>query len=101
MDIIVFIEKENKELINFLFEKGIYKIFQNNQIELNDLEGVLENSNTKSKEELNEEIKKLKQIIEMQKLKEVGLKNKAKVTTVTGSYGARKKHFNLYSLQGV
>lgn len=88
LDIIVFLEKENKDLINFLFEKGIYKIFQNNQINISDLEKVLENENSKSKEELNEEIKRLKQIIEIQKLK--GKDLEAKVTAITGSYGSGK-----------
>lgn len=90
IDIIIFIEKENRELINFLFERGIYKIFQNNQIDLNDLENVLENGNSKSREELNEEIKKLKQIIEMQKQHDEVISKKGKVTAITGSFGSGK-----------
>lgn len=101
IEIIVFIENENKELINFLFERGIYKIFQNNQIDINDLEKVLESESTKSREELNEEIRRLKQIIELQKQGQIETKNVAKITAITGSFGSRKERFNLYNLQRV
>ena len=96
IEIVVFMDEEEEDVKKFLYEKGIYKIFQNNQVCVEELENILENETAKSKELLAEEVKKLKRIIEEQKLslkESVGL---GKITAVTGNYGVRKKHFILY-----
>lgn len=90
IDIIVFIEEENKDLKNFLYERGIYKIYKNNQIDMQEIEIILESENSQNTKALNEEIKKLKQIIQEQNLNIEGKTISGKVTAITGSYGSGK-----------
>lgn len=59
--IIIILEKENKELENYLLAKGNIKIFYNNEIRINDIAELIININKNEKLEL--EIKKLKEII--------------------------------------
>ncbi|MBR3697053.1 MAG: hypothetical protein IKM97_02100 [Clostridia bacterium] len=96
IDIIVFLEEENRNLKNYLYDRGIYKIYKNNQIGLKDIEEILDEKRLDTTESLNLEIKKLKKIIEEQNLIE-NLKNVfGKIITLTGSYCSRKKYFKLY-----
>lgn len=101
IDIVVFVEEENKDLRNYLYEKGIYKIYQNNQVDINELIMVLENETSQNTEALSKEIIRLKQIIEEQKMNINHNFKKGKITAITGSYGARKKYFDMYSLQTI
>ena len=98
IEMIVFLEGENAELENFLYSKGINKIYFNNEVEINELINLLqgENQNTDA---LNEEIKRLRSIIKEQQLNIEERKNSlqlGKITAITGAYGARQKYFNLY-----
>lgn len=61
MQIILFLEKKNQELENYLYAKGVYSIFYDNQIEISKIiEFIKEekNENRKLKQEL-EELKRL------------------------------------------
>ena len=59
--IIIFLEKENKNLENYLYAKGNINIFYNNEIEIKDIINLIISKN--EKEELKKEINELKQII--------------------------------------
>ena len=96
LEIIVFIDEEDKEFRNFLIERGIYKIYKNNQIELDEFVNVLDSDNLKTNEMLTEEIKKLKQIIEKQNLDILENVKLGKITSVIGNYGSRKKCAFMY-----
>lgn len=89
IEIIVFLEKENKELKSFLFNKGIYKIFTNNEIDIDTFIINLEDNTQEKTQELNEEIRKLKQIIKDQQDLNTDEKN-GKIIAITGAYGSGK-----------
>ena len=101
IDIVVFIEKENKDLRNYLYEKGIYKIYLNNELDIDELILVLENETSQNTEALSNEIKRLKQIIEEQKININNNSKHGRIIAITGSYGSRKKYFILYLMQTV
>ena len=64
IEMIVFFNKENEELKNYLISKGIFNIFINNEITMDELIEIINERNNQKKEiEINEEIKKLKEII--------------------------------------
>ena len=64
IEMIVFFNKENEELKNYLISKGIFNIFINNEITIDELIEIINERNNQKKEiEINEEIKKLKEII--------------------------------------
>lgn len=87
IEIVVFVEDENKELKNFLYEKGIYKIYKNNQLTIEELKDILESENSKSTQELTEEIRKLKQIINEQNYR---TNENRKIIAITGNSGVGK-----------
>lgn len=59
--IIIILEKENKELENYLLAKGNINIFYNNEIKIKEIAELIISKN--KSEELEIEIKKLKEII--------------------------------------
>lgn len=61
IEIIIILEKENKELENYLYAKGNIHIFYNNQIEIKEIAKLIINKN--KNEELEKQIKQLKEII--------------------------------------
>ena len=61
IEIIIILEKENKELENYLFSKGNIYIFYNNKIEIKEIAQLIINKN--QNEELKKEINELKKII--------------------------------------
>ena len=64
IEIIVILNNKNEELKNYLISKGIFKIFLNNEISIEDLIKIInKKNNLKNEIEINEEIKKLKEII--------------------------------------
>ena len=64
IEIIAILKDENDEIKNFLISKGIFNIIYNNKITIKELINLINNINSKNKEiEINEEIKKLKEII--------------------------------------
>lgn len=60
IEIIMILEKENKELENYLNKINIKKVFYNNKLEISDLINIINENN---QNEIEEEIKKLKEII--------------------------------------
>ena len=90
IEIIVFIGEENKELKNFLYEKGIYKIYKNNQLTIEELKEILESENSRKAQELAEEIRKLKQIINNQNYKTNNDIKRGKIIAITGNDGVGK-----------
>lgn len=60
--IIIFLDEPNAEINEFLYNKKIYKIIYNNEIEFNDLIKIINNEKLNN-EELKEEIEELKKII--------------------------------------
>lgn len=67
--IIIFLEKENKNLENYLYAKGNINIFYNNEIEIKDIVKLIINKS--EKEELKKEINELKEIIMNKDEKEI------------------------------
>ena len=64
IDIIVFLNTENESLKNYLISKGIFNIFINNEITIENLIEIINKKNINLQEiEINEEIKELKKII--------------------------------------
>lgn len=67
--IIIFLEKENKNLENYLYAKGNINIFYNNEIEIKDIIELIINKS--EKEKLEQEIKELKKIVMNNEEKEI------------------------------
>lgn len=63
IEIILFLENTNKELENYLFAKGIYNIFYNNQVEIQEIVQLIENKKKDPNIELKKELNELKKII--------------------------------------
>ena len=64
IEIIIILNNKNEELNNYLISKGIFNIFLNNEITIEELIKIINDKNKIKKEiEINEEIKKLKKII--------------------------------------
>ena len=105
IEIIIFLENKNTELENYLYAKGIYNIFYNNQIKIEEIIKIINNKNI----EINNELKEIKQmLLEKQKNKvnnkkiilnklinifnkkqKYGLKEE-KIISVTGTSGVGK-----------
>lgn len=60
--IILILEKEKEELENYLYAKGIFKIFYNNKIEINDIINLIKN-NYNENEKIIQELENLKNIL--------------------------------------
>ena len=110
IEIIVFLENKNTELENYLYAKGIYNIFYNNQIEIEEIIKIINNKNI----EINNELKEIKQmLLEKQKNKKnnkkvilnklINVLNKKqkydlkeeKIISVTGTSGVGKSIFTI------
>ena len=110
IEIIVFLENKNTELENYLYAKGIYNIFYNNQIEIEEIIKIINNENI----EINNELKEIKQmLLEKQKNKKnnkkvilnklINVFNKKqkydlkeeKIISVTGTSGVGKSIFTI------
>lgn len=72
--IIIFLEKENENLENYLYAKGNINIFYNNEIEIKDIVKLIINKS--EKEKLEQEIKELKEIVMNNEEKEINYKYK-------------------------
>ena len=122
-EIIVFLNNENEELKNYLISKGIFNIFINNEITVEELIKVINEKNSQKKEtEINQDIREPKKIIlekenkrlnikRLNNIKLIKLKNKIisfikskfnkktnkinhkKIISVTGSPGIGKSSF--------
>ena len=110
IEIIIFLENKNTELENYLYAKGIYNIFYNNQIESEEIIKIIINKNI----EINNELKEIKQmLLEKQKNKVnnkkiilnklINIFNKKqkydlkeeKIISVTGTNGVGKSIFTI------
>lgn len=110
IEIIIFLENKNTELENYLYAKGIYNIFYNNQIEIEEIIKIINNKNI----EINNELKEIKQmLLEKQKNKVNNKKiilnklinifnkkqkydlKKEKIISVTGTNGVGKSIFTI------
>ncbi len=60
IEIILFLENKNIELENYLYAKGIYNIFYNNQIEIEEIIKIINNNKNM---EINNELKEIKQML--------------------------------------
>ena len=60
IEIILFLENKNIELENYLYAKGIYNIFYNNQIEIEEIIKIINNNKNI---EINNELKEIKQML--------------------------------------
>jgi flagellar biosynthesis protein FlhG len=69
--IILILENKKEELENYLYAKGIFKIFYNNEIEINDIINLIKNNYSE-----NEKI-----IQELEKLKNILIKNNIEINT--------------------
>ena len=111
IEIIIFLENKNTELENYLYAKGIYNIFYNNQIEIEEIIKIINNN---KKIEINNELKEIKQmLLEKQKNKINNKKiylnklinmfnkkqkydlNEEKIISVTGTSGVGKSIFTI------
>ena len=109
IQIILFLENKNTELENYLYAKGIYNIFYNNQIEIEEIIKIINNSKSI---EVNNELKEIKQmILEKQKNrinnKKIYLKKlinifkrkqyikESKIICITGTSGVGKSIFTI------
>ena len=81
---ILILENEKKELENYLYLKGIYKIFYNNKIEINDIIYLIKN-------DLNENEKIIQ---ELENLKNILIKNNININN--GENLINKKEINNY-----
>ena len=110
IEIIIFLENKNTELENYLYAKGIYNIFYNNQIEIEEIIKIINNKNI----EINNQLKEIKQmLLEKQKNKVnnkkiilnklINIFNKKqkydlkeeKIISVTGTNGVGKSIFTI------
>lgn len=64
IEIIAILKDEQEEIKNYLISKGVFNIFYNNKITINELIKIIDNIfNSKKENKINEEIIKLKKII--------------------------------------
>ena len=127
IEIIVFLNNENEEMRNYLISKGIFNIFINNEITVEELIKIINEKDIAEKEiKINEEIKELKKIILEKENKKINIKklnffgktkaikainllkskfnknkisptNNKKIISVIGTSGVREKFF-LYNI---
>lgn len=75
IEIIVILKEKNEEIKNYLISKGVFNIFFNNEITIEELIKIISEKDKIKKEiEINEEIKQLKKIILEKNKKNIKLK---------------------------
>jgi len=75
IDIIPILKEKNEEINNYLISKGIFNVFFNNELTIEELIKIInEKNNIKKEIEINEEIKKLKKIILEKNNKKINIK---------------------------
>lgn len=91
IEIIVFVEEKNADIQNFLFTNGIYKIYQNNEVDLETFINSLANVNVNNLDSLNSEMKKIhKKIREKNNIEDLYLEARGKVIALSGAYNSGK-----------
>lgn len=107
IEIIIILEKENKELESFLYSKKIFNIFYNNKVEIIDIIKILKNKKTNNIK-IEQDIEIIKDIIlndsninkQINKIKinnetKKSLKSNNKMICVLGSSGVGKSIFSV------
>ena len=99
IQIILFLEKNNEELENYLYAKGVNFIFYNNQIETEEIVKIIETNKTDPNIELKKQIEELKKMLtekEKQPLHKIIKKeNKKEIICVSGTSGVGKSIFTV------
>lgn len=95
IEIIVFVEDKTSELQNFLYSNGVYKIFQNNEVDFDTLVksivGEVVEPAPQISEAFNDELKKINKILQDKySLDKIGFEEKGKVISFTGAYNSGK-----------
>ena len=110
IEIILFLENKNTELENYLYAKGIYNIFYNNQIEVEEIIKIINDKNI----EINNELKEIKQMLLEKQKNKINKKkiilnklinafnkkqkydlNEEKIISITGTNGVGKSIFTI------
>ena len=97
IEIIVILKEKNDEIKNYLISIGIFNIFINNEITIEDLIKIIgEKNNIKKEIEINEEIKQLKKIILEKNKKNIKIKlfkknNYKKIKNIFNKYTNKNK----------
>ena len=94
IEIVVFVEEKTAELQSFLYSNGIYKIFQNNEVDFDTLVksigGEIEQAPQIS-EVFNNELEKINKILQdTYSLEKLGFEENGKVISFTGAYNSGK-----------
>lgn len=105
IEIIIILEKENKELEKFLYSRKIYNIFYNNKVEINDIIKLLKNKKINNNIKLEKDVELLKNIILKdnninRKIKfnnesRKKIKSKNKIFCILGNSGVGKSIFSV------
>lgn len=96
IEIVVFVEEKTQELQNFLYSNGIYKIFQNNEVDFNTLlksiSGGVETPVIETKDEKAEALERVNKIIKESytMIPQVSFEKVCKVISITGPYNSGK-----------
>lgn len=90
IEIIVFVDSKREEIQNFLFKNGIYKIYENNEIELERFIDSLQENNNEKVEELQHEIIRMGKMINKSKIDNLNLEATGKIIAITGTYNSGK-----------
>lgn len=94
IEIIAFVEEKTAELQSFLYSNGVYKIFQNNEVDFDTLVksiGGEEKETSKISESFNNELEKINKILQnTYSLEKIGFEEKGKVISFTGAYNSGK-----------
>jgi MinD-like ATPase involved in chromosome partitioning or flagellar assembly len=93
IEIIVFVEEKTEEIQNFLFRNGIYKIYSNNEIELEKfIESLQEKTEDDDRvERLNQELDEMRKIIHSKgNLDTWNLEARGEVIAIIGAYNSGK-----------
>lgn len=97
IEMIVILKEKNEEIKNYLISKGIFNIFFNNEITIEELIKIINQKNNIKKEiEINEEIKQLKKIILEKNNKKINLKifNNNKIKKIKNNLNNYMKNKN-------
>lgn len=94
IEIVVFVEEKTQELQNFLYSNGIYKIFQNNEVDFDTLVKSIIGEVEQTPKVLNEKEQALERvnkiITEAYIMPQISFEKVCKVISITGSYNSGK-----------
>lgn len=117
IQMILFLEKQNEELENYLYAKGVFSILYHNQVEVQEVIQMIKNDEQNSNNELKKELEELKKLVlekeqnteltfkqtkkenskkqEKQKKKDQNKSTSKEVICVSGTSGAGKSIFTV------